>query len=377
MSEIPRPVKRIPLMDESRPKSPSYWVTLPDCQNKEISPLEILRRIFPKDIDDYYMNLAKLYFEFAKQSREFHQKQEYTDKLNGKIEFSEQYERTDPTQMVESAKIMIKYLEEVVKNKRIGTIESTKEFDAALQLFLETGRVDLEESKIINDDIKRATKYDEESKSAVGKLDTLAEEMRDELQYRPPEEHLKNIRVRSEHHEALDQFTADYPRYNNNDSKTRSGILKRLFYCYARLRVTTYNEIDRAVRQVLDDFYINYNVTDFSRDSENYKLEMLLDFNLDKITFLFGDFVKRIQLTAHDTDVQLATILILLIDFINDYYSGKEIDPIALESLDSIIKNNLSFGGLYRDDIVSIFSNLIYNLENNPRHKNDSGLKLT
>ena len=201
--------------------------------------------------------------------------------------------------------------------------------------------------------------------------------MRDELQYRPSEEHLNNIRVRSEHHEALDQFTDDYPRYNNNDSKTRSGILKRLFDCYTRLRVTTYNEIDRAVRQVLDDFYINYEVTDFRQDSANSKLEDLLYFNLEKITFLFGEFVKRIQLTAHETDVQLATILILVIDFINDYYSGKEIDPLALESLDAIIKNNLSFGGLYRDDIVSIFSNLIYNLENNPRHKNDSGLKLT
>ena len=377
MSEMTKTEYIVPLYDKDRPRHPTYWITLPDCQNKEISPWEILQRIFPKDIDDYYMNLAKLYFEFAKQSREFHQKQKYTDKLNGKIEFSEQHERTDPTQMVTAAKRMIEYLAGVVENKSIGTIESAKEFDANLNRFLEAGRIDLEESKIINEAINRATKSDEESKSAAKELDTLAEEMRGELQYRPPEEHLKNIRVRSEHHEALDQFTADYPRYNNNDSKTRSGILKRLFDCYTRLRVTTYNEIDRAVRQVLDDFYINYEITDFSRDSENYKLEMLLDFNLDKITFLFGDFVKRIQLSAHETDVQLATILILLIDFINDYYSGKEIDPIALESLDSIIKNNLSFGGLYRDDIVSIFYSLKDNLENNPRHKNDSGPKLT
>ena len=73
----------------------------------------------------------------------------------------------------------------------------------------------------------------------------------------------------------------------------------------------------------------------------------------------------------------MQNILILLIDFINDYYSGKEIDPIDLERLDSIIKNNLSFGGLYRDDIVSIFYSLRDNLENNPRYKNDSGPKLT
>ena len=68
--------------DKDRPDYPTVWITLPECKNQDISPLEILRRIFPKDIDDYYMNLAKLYFEFAKQSREFHQKQEYTDKLN-------------------------------------------------------------------------------------------------------------------------------------------------------------------------------------------------------------------------------------------------------------------------------------------------------
>ena len=339
-------------LDDKRPMSPFGRVTLPNYQNVEISPLNILQRIFPKNIDDYYMNLAKLYFEFAKQSREFHQNQEYTDKLNGRINFSEQHERTDPTPMVEAAKIMIKYLEEVVKTERIGTIESTKEFDAALDLFLETGRVYLEESEIIDDAIKRATKYDEESKSAAEKLDTLAKEMRDELQYRPPEERLTNIRVRSEHHETLDQFTADYPRDYNSDSKIRSDILKRLFDCYKRLRVTTDNEMDRAVRQVIEDFYINYNVTDFSRDSENYKSEMLLYFNLDKITFLFGEFVKRFQLTAHETDVQLVTIIIWIIDFINDYYSGKEIDPIDLERLDVVIKNNLSFGGLYRDDII-------------------------
>ena len=112
--------------DKDRPDYPTVWISLPECKNQDISPLEILRRIFPKDIDDYYMNLAKLYFEFAKQSREFHWKQKYTDKLNGKIEFSEQSERTDPTQMVAAAERMIKYLEEVVKNKRIGTIESTK-----------------------------------------------------------------------------------------------------------------------------------------------------------------------------------------------------------------------------------------------------------